>query len=371
MRYTRAGAWWNAEVPGPRRDSRGMLGGPSAGSSSQDPPAAAEGVTKALRRAEECRSRPVSRVLFRGKPRGGEHSSRTHVAVRLQRAIPGGLGGPVASLFALAPGGVCRAAPVTRRAVRSYRTVSPLPRAPGRRRSAVCSLWHFPAGRPDRPLAGTLPCGARTFLGGPRPCRTDAFARAAPARRRCNTRGRRGNGRRPNDQRAGAVATSPEAPMSGVNVSVVRVSDPAGRRVVKSARIAAGALASVLRILGDNVLRDRHRVGRRAAARQHGVLLRVAGARALLHVAPWLSPLPQPRGPPGRGARGVLFVSALGRTRLRPAALRDVPPRDRPPGGGGRAAVPGAIPALRVRMMAGRGAASRTSTGSTDSSRGG
>jgi hypothetical protein len=37
------------------------------------------------------------------------------------------------------------------------------------RRSAVCSLWHFPAGRPDRSLTGTLPCGARTFLGGPSP----------------------------------------------------------------------------------------------------------------------------------------------------------------------------------------------------------
>jgi hypothetical protein len=35
-----------------------------------------------------------------------------------------------------------------------------------RRRSAVCSLWHFPAGRPGRSLTGTLPCGARTFLGG-------------------------------------------------------------------------------------------------------------------------------------------------------------------------------------------------------------
>jgi hypothetical protein len=30
-------------------------------------------------------------------------------------------------LFGLAPGGVCRAAPVSRRAVRSYRTLSPLP----------------------------------------------------------------------------------------------------------------------------------------------------------------------------------------------------------------------------------------------------
>jgi len=30
--------------------------------------------------------------------------------------------------------------------------------------SAVCSLWHFPAGHPDRLLAGTLPSGAPTFL---------------------------------------------------------------------------------------------------------------------------------------------------------------------------------------------------------------
>ena len=35
-----------------------------------------------------------------------------------------------------------------------------------RHRSAVCSLWHFPAGHPGRSLTGTLPCGARTFLGG-------------------------------------------------------------------------------------------------------------------------------------------------------------------------------------------------------------
>ena len=34
----------------------------------------------------------------------------------------------------------------------------------GNRPSAVCSLWHFPAGRPDWPLASILPCGAPTFL---------------------------------------------------------------------------------------------------------------------------------------------------------------------------------------------------------------
>src|SRR5512138_2990094 len=83
------------------------------------------------------RSRPVSRVLSRRKSGGGAHSSRTRVAARLQRAYPAARAGRpspasrrVASLFALAPGGVCRAAPVTGGAVRSCRTVSPLPRAP-------------------------------------------------------------------------------------------------------------------------------------------------------------------------------------------------------------------------------------------------
>jgi len=33
----------------------------------------------------------------------------------------------IGSLLGLAPGGVCRAVPVTRNAVRSYRTLSPLP----------------------------------------------------------------------------------------------------------------------------------------------------------------------------------------------------------------------------------------------------
>src|ERR1700731_2258434 len=54
--------------------------------------------------------------------------------------------------------------------VRSYRTVSPLP---VRRSSpsAVCSLWHCPAGRPDWVLPSTVPCGVRTFLGPVRPVR--------------------------------------------------------------------------------------------------------------------------------------------------------------------------------------------------------
>src|SRR3954451_22864925 len=73
------------------------------------------------------------------------------------------------SLLDLAPGGVYRAAPVTRCAVVSYTAVSPLPA----HALAVCSLWHCPAGRPGSPLATTLPCGARTFLGDGSPRRRD------------------------------------------------------------------------------------------------------------------------------------------------------------------------------------------------------
>jgi len=45
-------------------------------------------------------------------------------------------------------------------AVRSYRTLSPLPRL----RGAVSSLLHWSSGYPAQPLAGTLPYVARTFL---------------------------------------------------------------------------------------------------------------------------------------------------------------------------------------------------------------
>ena len=50
-------------------------------------------------------------------------------------------------LFGLAPGGVCLATGVATRAVRSYRTLSPLPRSRwrlGAGLEAVCSLLHFP-----------------------------------------------------------------------------------------------------------------------------------------------------------------------------------------------------------------------------------
>ena len=63
-------------------------------------------------------------------------------------------------LSGLASGGVCLALVVTNEAVRSYRTLSPLPAL----RPAVCFLLHFPASYLDWPLTSTLPCEARTFL---------------------------------------------------------------------------------------------------------------------------------------------------------------------------------------------------------------
>ena len=115
---------------------------------------------------------PVSRVLFRRS--GDDHSSRrsvtgslkqpTRVAVR----IPDLSGKPdVPPLFGFAPGGVCRAIPVAGNAVRSYRTVSPLPAPLARgRRSDFCGTFPgvAPAGRYPAPCVR----GARTFL--PRAC---------------------------------------------------------------------------------------------------------------------------------------------------------------------------------------------------------
>jgi len=84
--------------------------------------------------------------------------------------------GPSTSLLGLAGGGVYPASAVTGTAVRSYRTISPLPvpspvalrltpELPNRcRPSAVYFLRHFPWGCPRWLLAITVPCPARTFL---------------------------------------------------------------------------------------------------------------------------------------------------------------------------------------------------------------
>ena len=100
---------------------------------------------------------PVSRVLW-SVPVAGQAQP---MAIHLGRLLPERLVQPtrvrspetglfpcgnVAPLFGFAPGGVYHAAPVTGRAVRSYRTLSPLPvnKPEGSPRQAVYFLWHFP-----------------------------------------------------------------------------------------------------------------------------------------------------------------------------------------------------------------------------------
>ena len=83
-------------------------------------------------------------------------------------------------LHDLARGGVYRAPRVATRAVRSYRTLSPLPDpqtgiAPGTRPSAVCFLWHCPSPRRDGAGGGyPPPCPdvlglSSTRVGSPQP----------------------------------------------------------------------------------------------------------------------------------------------------------------------------------------------------------
>jgi len=80
-------------------------------------------------------TKPVSRVLYRAAKRGDGHSSRASLAARLMQPTRAAhlkadwKRSPASTppLFGLAPGGVCRAAFVTKDAVRSYRTLSPLP----------------------------------------------------------------------------------------------------------------------------------------------------------------------------------------------------------------------------------------------------
>ena len=104
----------------------------------------------------------------------GDHSSGPPLAGRFSRptrtarasdspALAG-----ARSLFGLAPGGACHAVPVAGSAVRSYRTLSPLPPGLGRRpklrgwRFALCGTVPgvAPAGRYPAPSFR----GARTFL---------------------------------------------------------------------------------------------------------------------------------------------------------------------------------------------------------------
>src|SRR5436190_6322705 len=124
-----------------------------------------------------CRRGSVGRAL--SGHRFGDHPS--------MRPTWGHVAGPAVPRFGLAPGGVCRAARVTPGAGALLPHRFTLTCAtPSVQPSAVCSLWHFPAGRPDWPLASTLPCGAPTFLD----TITEASCRGHPAASPCTVHDR-------------------------------------------------------------------------------------------------------------------------------------------------------------------------------------
>ena len=105
-------------------------------------------------------SRPVSRVLSKATIHLG--CASPHTSSDLPES---GADHAHGFLFGLAPGGVYPAALVTGNAVRSYRTISPLPSNKAWPRClAVYFLWHCPSTRAAQALPGTLSYGARTFL---------------------------------------------------------------------------------------------------------------------------------------------------------------------------------------------------------------
>jgi len=98
------------------------------------------------------------------------HSSRAHVAVRLERPTRGparaarcGLKDRVPPYLVLLRVGFTL--PSVLPSTRCALTAPFHPYRPARRRGlAVYFLWHFPWARAPQALPGTLPCGARTFL---------------------------------------------------------------------------------------------------------------------------------------------------------------------------------------------------------------
>ena len=120
-------------------------------------------------------SRPVSRVLY--VLRRDSHSSRPDVAAWLQQPTREQRGPRYRSpIWSCSEWGLPCRTTLAPYAVRSYRTLSPLP-DPLARPSAVCSLLHWPSAHAAQELPGTLPCGARTFLDA---LACDATARPTP-----------------------------------------------------------------------------------------------------------------------------------------------------------------------------------------------
>ncbi len=130
-----------------RAPSRGRLGPGECGASAPSgsflaaPSCGAASAPGKVARQRLKKSRPISRVL------SWTVIPLAYASPRSSSDLPGSPCGPhvaaikpPASLFGLAPGGVCHAVAVATRAVRSYRTISPLPAPLARRLGGIFSV---------------------------------------------------------------------------------------------------------------------------------------------------------------------------------------------------------------------------------------
>ena len=153
-------------------DQRWAEVGRSRGEGRNGPPATGRQACEALTSRSKCACTQGNRESA-DKPGSvvGNHPSGACVAARLERPTRKHLraagAGPQACAFpylVLLQVGFAVPSSVATDAVRSYRTLSPLPSPHRCSAWAVCSLLHFPWARAPQALPGTLPCGARTFL---------------------------------------------------------------------------------------------------------------------------------------------------------------------------------------------------------------
>ena len=144
-------AVWDAPTRALRRAALAVPPAKSPGRTSARPAPArtSRRASKRLRAgAEEGVRGPISRILCAPSRERDGHFSGTDLAAGLERPTrkalgvgrTGGRRRPRPSLFGLSPGGVCPATAVTRGAVRSYRTISPLP-MPKHRRFVFCGTF--------------------------------------------------------------------------------------------------------------------------------------------------------------------------------------------------------------------------------------
>ena len=94
----------------------------------------------------------------------GGHLSRTTVSGRLERATRARCGPHHGAPICVCSGRGLPSRRVATTLVVSYTTVSAFPSTGRARQRESSFLRRFPSGYPARPLAGFLPCGARTFL---------------------------------------------------------------------------------------------------------------------------------------------------------------------------------------------------------------